>query len=386
MRSVHVYPSSFEYESRMLRITRTLVEATRISDVVIIAQAAGHLPARERIDDNREVRRIGARIRGNRFWSKAARFGEWSARVMGSLRGETIDMVNCHSLSVLPLCVALAAKHRAILVYEPHELETETTTFRGGRKKLAKLVERTLMRRASRIIVVSNSIARHYRNEYGLSELPDVIMNAPERPQAVPAPSRIFRDLYAIPEHDLVFMYQGVLDEMRGCAMLLEAFRSGPADKHIVFLGFGAMEEEIAAAAKEFPNIHFHQAVPPDRVMEFTRGADVGFALLDDSCLNHDYALPNKFFHYIHAGLPVVVSDKPEMGALVDEWQCGWRVGNTASAFAERIAAIAREERDAASKGAMACAQKLNWESEAAKLVGIYDELVGKNEPVPVEV
>lgn len=377
MRSVHVYPSTFEYESRILRITRTLVEETRVGEVIVIAQAAEHLPERERIDARREVRRIGTRMAGGGFWGKAARFGEWSLRVVAALRREKIDMVNCHSLSVLPLCVALARMHRAILVYEPHELETETATFEGSRKKLAKAVERRLIGRARRVIVVSDSIARRYREEYGLAELPDVILNAPPRGRGAAPGSSVFRDLYAIPPDHLIFMYQGVLDAARGCGMLLEAFRAVPPDRHVVFLGFGPMQEEIAQAAQGSSNIHFHPAVPPDKVLDFTRGADVGFALLDDSCLNHRCALPNKLFHYLHAGLPVVVSDLEEMGALVDRWQCGWRSANTPQALAQRVSAVTPAQRARAAEGAEACARALNWENEAVKLVRIYDDLVG---------
>lgn len=377
MKSVHVYPSTFEFESRILRITKALIERTRVSDIVIVAQAAPHLPSREALDARREVRRIAAKLRGDRFWSRVARFGEWSLRVSASLRGDKIDLVNCHSLSVLPLCVVLAIRHRAMLIYEPHELETETATFHGGRKRLAKLVERTLIRRARRVITVSDSIARHYRDEYRLEVLPDVVLNVPERPVRRPARSRVFHKQYGIPEDHLVFMYQGILDAMRGCRDLLDAFQGAAADKHIVFLGFGPMEAEIAEAAARHANIHYHPAVPPEEVMGLTAGADVGFALLDDSCLNHRYALPNKLFHYLHADLPVIVSDMPEMGGLVDLWHCGWRSANDAAALAARVGFVNRAARDEAAAGARECAAALNWENEADKLAGIYAELVG---------
>jgi glycosyltransferase involved in cell wall biosynthesis len=43
----------------------------------------------------------------------------------------------------------------------------------------------------------------------------------------------------------------------------------------------------------------------------------VGVSLLQDTCENHRLALPNKLFEYLAAGVPVVVSDLPEMGGLV---------------------------------------------------------------------
>ena len=46
MISVHVYPSTFEYETRMLKVTEAQVSETKIEKVIVIAQAADSLPRR----------------------------------------------------------------------------------------------------------------------------------------------------------------------------------------------------------------------------------------------------------------------------------------------------------------------------------------------------
>jgi glycosyltransferase involved in cell wall biosynthesis len=378
VRSVQVYPSTFEFETRILKSTKTLVERTAIDRVMVVAMAGPGLPDRAPIDGAREVLRVGARLEGDRFWARALRFVEWSGRVLWQLRREKIDVVNCHSLSVLPLCVALKLLHGAILVYEPHELETETATFTGARRRLAKWVERALIGQAVATIVVSDSICRHYRADYGLRDVV-TLMNVPERNASLDLTHNpVFRRLFGIPESDFIFMYQGALEEVRGVGMLLDVFKSLPEDRHIVFLGFGPMEDAIRVASSRHPNIHFHAAVPPAKVIEYTLGADVGFALLDDSCLNHRCALPNKLFHYLHAGLPVIVSDLEEMGALVDYWACGWRVANTTNAIAVRSAGITRADVARAAAGARRCREALVWETEADKLSALYDRILAR--------
>lgn len=377
MISVHVYPSTFEYETRMLKVTEALVSETKIEKVIVIAQAADSLPRRQSLDAQREVWRVPTALKGQNFWAKMARFGEWTARVLWALRKQKVDVVNCHSLSSLPICVALAGLHKAILVYEPHELETGTATFTGLRQRLARWLESLLIGRASEVIVVSDTIAQHYLDDYRLPRRPDVILNVPPLSGSLPEPNSLLRKRFDIGENDLVFMYQGVLDEERGCRLLLDAFRAVPAGKHLVFLGFGPMQEEIAAAAGGMPNVHFHPAVPPDQVLHYTSGADVGFALLTDSCENHRCALPNKLFHYLHAGLPVIVSDLPEMGGLVDRLRCGWRSANTVEALRECVAAIDAASRTKAIEGAIASRAQYNWDNETSKLKAIYARLLG---------
>lgn len=378
MLNVHVYPSTFEFETRILKVTGTLVARGLVDEVLVVAKAGAGLPSDAWIDGCRRVVRIGARLPGERFWAKAMRFVEWSIRVLWRLRRERVAMVNCHSLSVLPLCVAIKWWHGAILVYEPHELETETATFTGWRRRLAKWVERRLIGRASRVIVVSDSIARHYRQDYGLAEVP-VVMNVPEPlPGADPGRNDVLRRHFGIPDDHLVFMYQGALEEERGVLLLMQAFQQVSVDRHLVFMGFGSLMSAIKDAAEKHPNLHLYPAVQPSEVIHYTRGADVGFALLDEDCENHRCALPNKLFHYLHAGLPVIVSDLPEMGALVDRYACGWRVGNTVGDIAERVAAISESDRVSATIGAVHARAELHWDNEADKLEGIYRNLLAK--------
>ena len=382
--NVHVYPSTFEYETRILKVTRTLVDRRLVERVLVIAMAASGLPREAGIDSQRAVVRVDACLPGSGFWSKALRFMEWSVRVLWRLRGEPVNMVNCHSLSVLPVCVAIKFWHKAILVYEPHELETETATFAGLRRKLAKFVERRLITHAARVIVVSESIARHYRQDYGLAVAP-VIMNVPEISAGDDIGSgRELRDYFKIPDGHLLFMYQGALEAERGVLQLMEAFRRVARDKHLVFMGFGSLEGEIREAAELHSNLHLHPAVPPAEVIRFTRSADIGFALLDADCENHRCALPNKLFHYLHAGLPVIVSDLPEMAGLVNRYACGWRVAGSSESIVRCVQGIRPEALPQARAGAQRARSNLHWGNEADKLESIYRDLLesGPTEPL----
>jgi glycosyltransferase involved in cell wall biosynthesis len=378
--NIHVYPSTFEYETRILKVTETLVSSGIVNRILVIAKAGNGLPCLGAIDSKRSVMRVNAYMPGEIFLSKSLRFVEWSLRVWWLLRKDSITLVNCHSLSVLPLCVGLKFWHGASLVYEPHELETETGTFTGKKKLFAKWLEGMLIGQAIKVIVVSDSISAHYRKNYGILEVP-VVLNAPKLELLANSDRYVLRKRFNIPEQHLIFIYQGVLEVERGILELIQAFQAVSCEKHLVLMGFGSLTSVVKKASEKYPNIHLLPAVKPSEVMYYTRGADVGFALLENSCENHRCALQNKLFHYLHAGLPVVVSDLHEMGKIIDRYACGWRVDNNVMAISSQVNAINKSDLKHAAFGTVRARTELNWEIESIKLRAIYKQIFHKRIP-----
>jgi glycosyltransferase involved in cell wall biosynthesis len=275
---------------------------------------------------------------------------------------------------VLPLGVAFKLFKRSTLVYDTHELETETDGLGRFRKVVFKILEASLIPFVNFTVVVSDSIADWYRKRYGLKNI-EVIKNVPYRPRKmgqVPGKS-LLREKFRLAEDDIIFLYQGVLGKSRCIEAILSGFSDRPPKKHIVFLGYGELEDLIREYASKNPNIHFHPAVKPEELQNYTEGADVGFALLED-CLNNRYALPNKIFQYLFAGLPVITRDFPEMGRIIDEYGCGWKVSADGRSLQELVGRITREEILLKRANALACHPFLGWEAEERKLLRIYSE------------
>ncbi len=175
-------------------------------------------------------------------------------------------------------------------------------------------------------------------------------------------------------------LHQGAAAESRGCEVLVRAMAGVPG-AHLVFLG--SVEPDVGeairreAAAVGGGRVHFAGAAPLDRLLATTAEADVGVSLLQDTCENHRLALPNKLFEYVAAGVPVVVSDLPEMRRFVDAHGVGW---TTRGSDPEAVAAALREAlgsrgapelRDRLSRAA----GELTWERERQGLYAVYDRL-----------
>jgi len=379
--AIHIYPTTIQYESRIFRMTEALAERQDVQRIVIYGFPGEDLPAAERLNSKTEIHRVGRVSKGTGTLGKIWRFLGWYVAVTRSARKISPNVVNCHSLSVFPVAWLVAMLNRARLIYEPHELETETATMHGKRKLVAKGLERALIRSAELVLVVSESIAQAYRDEYKLHNV-HVIKNAPPRMELsdVDRVSIIsFRKLFDIPSDDIVFLYQGALEEGRGVRALLEAFSNGVGGRHIVFMGFGVLENEIKSYANKVPNIHFHPAVPAKDVLRYTLGADVGIAYLDRSCINHEYALPNKFFQYLHSGKPVLCTDLIEMGRIVSHYRVGWRMGTDVDSIRSSVNAITMDEIRRCSANVPKAVADLNWDAEKRKLNDIYDDFIRKH-------
>jgi glycosyltransferase involved in cell wall biosynthesis len=371
--NIHIYPSPFRNESRILKITQTLRDVRMFDKIFILGTWEAPLPEREVLDETREVIRIprkwGMEGAGT-FW-KALKTFEWSWRIARFFKGRDIACINCHSLPVLPLCAYLKVVHRAKLIYDTHELETETVGMGRVRKLLSKLIERVFIGFVDATVVVCDAIADWYKKAYPKQRVWSV-RNMPYKLEVVPKPTALLRSRFEIGPEDTLFLYQGVLGKGRGIEILLDAFSRSRPDQHIVFMGYGELAPLVEKRAVECVSIHFHPAVRPDEILSYTADADVGISLIEDLCLSYRYCLPNKLFEYLDCGLPVVVSRLPEMTKVVETYDCGWIITISRNELVALLAALSPEKIAEKKAGALRARQNFGWQFEEPILLDVY--------------
>jgi glycosyltransferase involved in cell wall biosynthesis len=274
----------------------------------------------------------------------------------------------------LPICVVAKWFCGSRLVYDTNELETETVMSKGLRRVVARVIERALIRSADAVVVVGDEIGNWYRRAYGIRRL-HVIRNVPEGVQGVPRRPTLLQDACGLTDRDQVFLYQGVIAPGRGVELLLEAFRRLSAHQHLVFLGYGELSDLVREQARRYPNVHHVPAVAPDVLPLYTMSAHVGLAVIENVCQSYYYCLPNKFFQYLQAGLPVIASDFPEMAAVIDRHRCGWKVRVSVEDVARQIRAITDDELAEKTRAALACRGLFTWEREYSRLRDLYRQI-----------
>jgi glycosyltransferase involved in cell wall biosynthesis len=371
--NVHLYQSTFKHESRILKITQSLAKAKLFEDILVIARGDGELPGREAIDANRDVQRLPASLW--RF-SKSLGLLEWLLRASWHLLQARPACVNCHSLATLPVGVMAKWMLHARLIYDTHELETETAALRGIRKRFYKLVERLLIRYVDEVVVVGAAIANWYKNEYGLRNV-HVVRNFPDVPLEPDPGSLILKQSLSIPADDVLFLYQGIVGSGRGIELLLRVFQNAPRGKHLVFIGYGPWLPAVRRAADSCNQIHFVPAVPPAELLRWTAGADVGLSVFENTSLSNFYCVPNKVFEYLACGLPVIVSDFPEMSKFVSDTRCGWTVSVDEVSLQNLVAGITRDALNSKAEQARKHRFNYRWQSEEPTLIRVYQTING---------
>lgn len=384
MLNIHLYPSPLTHESRILKESQAIASFSDFSCIVLVGAACRGLTDAEMLDESRTIMRFSRDVPA---WlpatvGKVLGVAAWSWRVFRCFSTKPVSCINCHSLSTLPLGVALKFRTGAKLVYDPHELETESNGLGGFRRTIAKVVERAFYSRADEVIVVGDGIADWYQRTYG-GRRPAVVLNCPLSRK--PERTSVLRRAVGLPPDATIYLYQGILGKGRGVEMMLEAFADlGDPGKVLVFLGMGPLEGRISEVAARTPCVHLHPAVRPHELAEYTASADVGLCLIEDTCLSYRYCMPNKLFEYFAAGIPTVVSNLPEIAGVVSRTGSGWVVVEwSAGALRSVVESIDAAQILARRVAVENAGAEFTWENQVPVLRQVYARLGFLTAPSP---
>ena len=172
-----------------------------------------------------------------------------------------------------------------------------------------------------------------------------------------------------------MLLYQGAVNKGRGVDWAIDALE-WLEDCRLVIAGGGDLLEEMKAYAAQKPwkeRIEFTGRLTPEELVPLTRQASVGLVMLEDMGLSYHFALPNRVGDFVAAGVPMVVSDLPEMASVVRRFNIGAVIdGSGAQSLAEAVKRVLAREW---SEADFAEARKdMDWNKEKQKLL----EIIGK--------
>ena len=155
---------------------------------------------------------------------------------------------------------------------------------------------------------------------------------------------------------------------------MLEAFSDHRVKSHIVFLGYGDLEDELKRLSSINSRIHVHPGVVQGEVTSIVSSADVGVALIENISLSDYYSLPNKFFEYVFSGLPVLVSDFPDISRVVKKYDLGVTTQLCPTAIIEAITGYEAQVSKKLINGEHL--QQLGWDNQKKKLIAFYQAVL----------
>jgi glycosyltransferase involved in cell wall biosynthesis len=301
---------------------------------------------------------------------------EYNLRLFFFLLKSKVDVFVSNDLDTLPANYLASRIKRKPLVYDSHEYFTEVPELIGRPviKAIWTWFEKLLVPRVDAAYTVCDSIAGVYRDLYKVDF--KVVRNLPVRTSLVnihPMTQSHRMDSNA----PKIILYQGALNLGRGLEKAIKAmpFIDGA---ELWLAGDGDLTQnlkELVGKLKLESKVRFLGRLPLQELNAITRKADLGISLEEDLGLNYRFALPNKLFDYIQAGVPVVVSGLPEMRHIVEQYQIG-AIAEThqCKELAElmKMALFDQEKRKIWEQNLPKAAQELCWEKEEKVLIQVY--------------
>lgn len=373
---VSVVLNNFKNDSRVLKEAISLQSNGYSTTVVALHE---YPLEQNEIINNIQVHRIKL---SSRKWSKnkfiqLLKYGEFLYRFVRSYKNAPI--IHCNDLNTLPLGFILKTlfNKKVKIIYDSHEYAIDDIPHQS--KTMIRLkyhLEKFLIKYADKVITVSDSIANEYSRLYGIPK-PALVLNCP--PYQDYQKMDLFREELGIRHDQIIFLYQGGLSKGRGIDMLLEVFsRSNTDDNNvIVFMGYGPLETDIKTYKEKHPAIFFKDAVPMEKLLNYTASADYGISVTEDTCLSHRYALPNKLFEYVMAGIPILGSNLPEIGQFVKKYKVGFIVKeNTVDGFINALRDIQKLDAESLKINIDQARKQFTWEEQKKALLDVYESIL----------
>ncbi|AQX15592.1 glycosyl transferase family 1 [Tessaracoccus lapidicaptus] len=292
-------------------------------------------------------------------------FSRWADGAYRDAAQRPFDVVHAHDFTALGVGARLAEERGVPLVYDSHELwsgvprEYRPTPLQDRRERRQ---EAEWGGRAAAVITVGPGVAEELTRQYGWTDIAVVRNTFPLRPDS---------ELPDLPARPRGAVYAGRVGAYRELEVVAAASRD--TDLPITIVGPG---DETWLATFDSGRATVRPALPLDDVSREIAAAGLALVTHSDKWPNHRLAMPNKLFHAVSLGVPVVATDVGQLGALVREHRLGvlYRPGDAASLTAALRTAV--DGYPALVDQVRRARPRLSWPEDEAVLRSVYATLM----------
>ena len=277
---------------------------------------------------------------GISFSPLSARAGRFANRYPGFLGRDLLAAAlqhrpfafHAHDLNTMLPALIAGRQTGAHVICDHHEWFSESVRWSRLRGDYAPLLapqraanqwlEQLAFRHASAQITVCQSIADEMEAQYGVAAgAVAVIRNTAIVDRNVPTGYPNLRTTLGVSDAQTLVLYQGGIGPTRGLEPIIEALGAAPstvlAIRGPAIERYAADYRALASRVGAAERLHILPPVPSVEVVAACNGADAGLYTVRDICKSFRYALPNKVFEYLQAGLPVLTASYPEVRRLI---------------------------------------------------------------------
>ncbi len=358
---VFTVTTDLTYDQRMIRICSSLAD-TGYDITLVGRKLKNSIPLSIQPFKQKRI---------NCFFEKGKLFyTEYNIRLFIYLLFKKMDCICAIDLDTILPCYYISKIKNIKRVYDAHELfcEMKEVVSRPGIYRMWKRIEKYTVPHFPLGYTVNQPIAEEFKKMYGVNY--EVIRNI-----------ALLREIQPIKSKERFILYQGAVNEGRSFETLIPAF------KHIhcklIICGNGNFMEqarELVTLHKLEDKVIFKGKIKPDELFLITQQAYIGITLFENKGLSNYYSLGNRFFDYLHAGIPQLCVNYPLYKEINDQLPIAVLVDDISSVnLATQLNNLLVNEvlYKELQQNCLKLRQSLNWQQEQTKLIQFYKNLLG---------
>lgn len=256
-------------------------------------------------------------------------------------------------------------------VYDAHELFTELqeVVTRPKVYKMWRWIEKFTVPKFPVGYTVGGYIAEEFKRRYGVN-------------YALVRNMTVLKPIELHEKKERFILYQGAVNVGRCFEFLIPAMKD--VNAKLIVCGAGNFFEEAKAITKENGlenKVLFKGYVPPEELRNYTLEAYIGITLFEAIGPSNKWSLANRFFDYMHNGIPQLCMKYPEYEKINAEFEIANLIEEpTIEKIANGLNQLLSDENYylRLQQNCLKAKEKYNWQHEEKTLLKIYEEL-GKN-------
>ena len=349
------------YDQRMIRICTSL--ANEGYDVTLVGRKLkSSVPIMAQPFKQKRIN--GLFEKGKLFYA------EYNIRLFFYLLFKKMDCIGAIDLDTILPCYFISKIKKIKRVYDAHELfcEMKEIVSRPAIYKMWKRIEKYTVPKFPLGYTVNQPIADEFKKMYGVHY--EVIRNI-----------ALLKEINPVEKKDKFILYQGAVNEGRSFETLIPAFK----DVHckLIICGDGnfmQQAKQLVAENNLQDIVIFKGKIKPDELIAITQQAYIGITLFENKGLSNYYSLANRFFDYLHAGIPQLCVNYPVYKEINDQLPIAVLVEDISSAnLAVQLNNLLTNAvlYNELQQNCLKLRQTLNWQQEEKILIRFYKNLFG---------
>lgn len=270
--------------------------------------------------------------------------------------------------TILPIYFASFFRNKR-RVYDAHELFTEMKEVitKPIEKKIWDAIERFAVPKFPHGYTIGEAYAEYFYEHYHVNY--EVVRNA-----------TVLKPLVPTSTEKTFILYQGWVNEGRCFESLIPAMQY--IDMPLIVCGEGnffTQAKELAEKYNVQNKIQFTGYLPPAELKKYTEKAYIGITLFDGLSLSNVLSMANRFFDYLHHGVPQIAMQFPEYEKVNAQYEIAKLVKHPPNpeSVAEAINDLINhpEKHERMSQNCLKARTVYCWQNEEKKLIEFYNKM-----------